>query len=190
MRTERLLLRPWQEEDREPFAAMNADPIVMEHFRSPLTRERSDALADHAQAHLAEHGWGLWAVDVVEPGPSGRTGFAGFTGLNPAPAALPCAPAVEVGWRLARWAWGSGYATEAARAALAVAFDDLGLEQVVSFTAVANTRSQAVMARLGMRCDRAEDFDHPHVPVGSPVRRCVLHRITAEERATRRVPQR
>ena len=186
VRTERLLLRAWQEEDREPFAAMNADPVVMEHFHAPATRERSDALIDRAQAHLVEHTWGLWAVDVVDPAAGGRRGFAGFTGLNPVPAGPAWAPAVEVGWRLARWAWGHGYATEAAEAALAVAFDDLGLDQVVSFTAVANERSQAVMRRLGMHCDRGEDFDHPNVPIGSAVRRCVLHRITAAEHAARR----
>ncbi len=189
MRTQRLVLRPWRDGDRESFAAMNADPAVMEHFVAPLTRERSDALVDRAQDHLAEHGWGLWAVDVVDPAAGGRTGFAGFTGLNPVPAGLPRAPAVEVGWRLARWAWGHGYATEAGEAALAVAFDELRLEQVVSFTAATNTRSQAVMRRLGMRRDEADDFDHPRVPVGSPVRRCVLYRITALEHAARDRPE-
>jgi ribosomal-protein-alanine N-acetyltransferase len=192
LRTQRLLLRQWREEDRAPFADLNADPVVVEHFPAPLDRAASDALLDRARAHLEEHGWGLWAVEVVEPGPGAgtgpggdagpRTGFAGFTGLDPVSFRAPFTPAVEVGWRLARWAWGHGYATEAATAALRTAFDDLGLEEVVSFTATVNTRSRAVMERLGLRRDPAEDFDHPRVPVGSPLRRHVLYRTPPRDR--------
>jgi RimJ/RimL family protein N-acetyltransferase len=167
-RTARLLMRPWREADLEPFAELNADPEVMEYFPSTLTRAASDALAARAQARLQENGWGLWALEV-----DGR--FAGFTGLA-RPSWDPSM--VEVGWRLPRWAWGHGYATEAAREALAVGFDEVGLAEVVSFTAVSNERSQAVMRRLGMTRDPADDFDFPTIPVGHPLRRSVLYRIT------------
>ena len=155
-RTARLLMRQWTKADLDPFAAMNADPEVMEYFPSPLSRSASDALAGRAQAALGEHGWGLWALEV-----DGR--FAGYTGLarptwNPA--------LVEVGWRLPRWAWGQGYATEAAREALAVGFDEVGLTEIVSFTTVPNERSQAVMRRLGMSRDPADDFDYPTIAEG------------------------
>ena len=179
VRTERLLLRRWREEDREPFAALNADPVVMEHFPAPLDRAASDALAARADAHLAEHGWGLWAVEVAAGEHRGR--FAGFTGLAVPGWDAPFAPCVEVGWRLARWAWGHGYASEAARAALAVGFDELGLEEVVSFTAVTNERSQAVMRRIGMTRDPDGDFLHPGVPDGHPLQPHVLHRLRAAD---------
>jgi len=162
LRTERLLLREWLPEDREPFAALNADPVVMEHFPAPLTREQSDALADRIATHFAVHGYGLWAVES-----QGR--FAGFTGL--AWTDVTGERALEVGWRLARWAWGCGLATEAARAAL-----DVGLRQapeVVSFTAVTNERSQRVMERLAMR--RVREFDHPRPDVPERLRRHVLY---------------
>ena len=118
LRTDRLLLRRWREADRDPFAALNADPEVMEHFAAPLDRAASDALADRCDAHLAASGWGLWAVEVAEGPDAGR--FAGFTGLVPQVFEAHFTPCTEVGWRLARWAWGRGYATEAARRALAV----------------------------------------------------------------------
>ncbi|PPK98172.1 RimJ/RimL family protein N-acetyltransferase [Kineococcus xinjiangensis] len=179
LRTPRLLLRRWREDDLDPFAALNADPEVMEHFPAPLDRAASDALAARCDSHLAGHGWGLWAVEVAEGADAGR--FAGFTGLAVPSFEAPFTPCVEVGWRLARWAWGRGYATEAARRALAVGFDDLGLPEVVSFTATANTRSQAVMRRLGLRRDPADDFDHPALPAGHPLRRHVLFRLPAAE---------
>jgi ribosomal-protein-alanine N-acetyltransferase len=180
-RTDRLVLRGWREDDREPFAALNADPEVMRHFPAPLSRTESDALAARVGEHLDREGWGLWAVEVVGAGPGGRGRFAGFTGLAVPGFAAPFGPAVEVGWRLARWAWGHGYATEAATAALAVGFDELGLDEIVSFTAVPNERSQAVMRRIGMTRDPAADFDHPRVPPG-PLRRHVLYRIAADGR--------
>ena len=164
IRTERLVLRPWREEDKEPFAALNADPVVMEHFPSTMTREESDAFADYNIATIAERGWGLWAVD---PG----TGFIGFVGLNEP----RFRPGVEIGWRLARDAWGHGYATEAARAVLAFAFDELGLDEVISFTSTTNVRSQRVMERIGMTHDPADDFDHPNV-ADERLRRHVLYR--------------
>ena len=174
--SERLILRHWRRSDRAPFASLNADPEVMRHFPATLTRAESDAMIDDFQARLAEHGYGLWALESVADGR-----FIGFTGLNHVSPALPFAPAVEVGWRLARSAWGHGYASEAARTSLAVAFDDLALAEVVSFTTVANERSRAVMRRLGMTHDPAEDFEHPRIPAGSPVRPHVLYRLRARD---------
>lgn len=182
LRTSRLLLRHWTEADREPFADLNADPAVMEHFPAPLDRAASDALADRIEDRLEQQGWGLWAVET----PDGR--FAGFTGLNPVPPAVAEQvsgnPTVEVGWRLARWAWGHGYATEAAGAAMAHGFDVLGLPEIVSFTATGNTRSRAVMERLGMTRDPADDFDHPALAPDSPLRRHVLYRRSRGEWST------
>ena len=151
----------------------------MEHFPTTLTRAQSDALVDRAEAHLAENGWGLWAVEVL--GGSAQGGFAGFTGL-----AIPdweghFTPAMEVGWRLARWAWGHGNATEAARAALEFAFAHLGRTEVVSFTATVNLRSQAVMRRLGMTRDVGGDFAHPALPEGHQLSWHVLYRVSADE---------
>jgi RimJ/RimL family protein N-acetyltransferase len=164
LRTERLLLRRWRESDREPFAALNADPEVMRYFPAPLSREESDAFVDRVEARFEESGFGLWALE--------RDGeFLGYTGLAPAEG-LPFSPALEVGWRLTRRAWGHGYATEAARAALAVGLEVA--DSVVSFTAVTNERSWRVMERLGMR--REGTFEHPRVPVGSPLRPHYLYR--------------
>lgn len=150
-------MRGWTDEDRLPFADLNADPEVMEHFPARLTRAESDAMMDRLVRHFDQHGFGLWAVEAEE-------GFIGFTGL-----AVPRfhvdwmdhreQPVVEVGWRLRRSAWGHGYATEAARACLHYAFDVLGREEVVSFTVVGNSRSRAVMERLGMR--QVATYDHP-----------------------------
>jgi RimJ/RimL family protein N-acetyltransferase len=165
LRTERLLLRQWREEDREPFAALNADPVVMEHFPSTMTREASDAFVDFNIATIAERGWGLWAVEA-----NGE--FIGFVGLNE-PNFMP---GVEVGWRLARDAWGHGYATEAAQASLAYARDKLGLAEVISFTATTNLRSRRVMERLGMKHDPKDDFEHPRVD-DLRLRRHVLYRL-------------
>lgn len=174
--TERLHLRRWRYFDREPFAALNADPEVMEHFPSTLTEEESDALVDRIRAQFDERGFGLWALEV-----RGRGEFIGFTGLAVQTFEAHFNPSVEVGWRLARSAWGQGYAIEAARAAVADGFERVGLEEIVSMTATTNLRSQAVMQRLGMVRDPADDFDHPKVPEGSPLRRHVLYRL---DRAT------
>jgi ribosomal-protein-alanine N-acetyltransferase len=171
LRTDRLLLRRWQDADREPFAALNADPVVMEFFPRCPTRAESDDLVDRIEATFDREGFGLWAVEVED----GR--FAGFVGLWPTPPALPFSPAVEVGWRLAQHAWGRGVATEAARAALADGWDRLGLRDVVSMTSVINTRSQAVMQKLGMTRDPADDFEMPQIPEGHPLRDHVLYRL-------------
>ncbi len=168
------MLRRWRAADRDPFAALNADPVVMEHFVAPLTRGESDGLVDRIEDHFDREGWGLWAVEVADTGT-----FIGFTGLWPATFDAPFTPAVEVGWRLAQEGWGQGYATEAARASLQDGFDRVGLDEVVSMTAVGNSRSRSVMERLGMARDPADDFDHPNVPVGHPIRRHVLYRRAA-----------
>lgn len=170
--TERLHLRRWRFFDRPPFAAMNADPEVMEHYPAPLSEDESDALVDRIRRHFDEHGYGLWALEV-----RGQGEFIGYTGLALQTFDAPFTPAVEVGWRLARSAWGKGYASEAARAAIADGFDRLGLDEIVSMTATTNVRSQRVMERLGMSRDEADDFDHPNVPVGHPLRRHVLYRL-------------
>lgn len=171
LRTDRLLLRGWRAADREPFAALNADPDVVEFLNGPLTRAQSDAMVDRIETSWATRGYGLWAVEVI-----GGPGFIGYVGLWDALFEAPFTPAVEVGWRLARSAWGHGYATEAARAALGYSDVALGLPEVLSFTAAANLRSRAVMERIGMTRDPDGDFDHPAVPEGSPVRRHVLYR--------------
>lgn len=175
LRTERLLLRPWRDEDRAPFAAMNADPEVMAHFPTLQDQATSDASVDRFLEHWDRLGFGLYAVEVP-----GQASFAGFVGLLTASFDAHFTPAVEVGWRLARWAWGRGYAPEGARAVLDVAFGPLALDEVVSFTTVDNANSRRVMEKLGIHRDPADDFDHPRVPEG-PHRRHVLYRITASE---------
>jgi RimJ/RimL family protein N-acetyltransferase len=161
LRTERLLLREWRDEDLDPFAALNADPVVMEHFPSLLDRAESDALAGRIRAHFAEHGYGLWAVEV-------DGAFAGFTGL--CWSEVTGSAELEVGWRLARPYWGRGLATEAATAALAHGLAQV--PRVVSFTALVNERSWRVMERIGMRRER--EFDHPREDLGH-LRRHVLY---------------
>ena len=174
LRTDRLLLRRWRVEDRAPFAALNADPVVMEHYPALLTTEESNAFVDRIEATFAADQLGLWAVEVQDTG-----ACIGYVGLWPATFPAPFTPAVEVGWRLAAAAWGAGYAPEAARAATRDGFDRLGLSEIVSFTAVANERSQRVMQKLGMVRDPAEDFDHPNLPEGHRLRRHVLYRLVA-----------
>ncbi len=172
LRSPRVLLRQWQDSDRGPFAALNADPEVMEYFPGMLSRADSDALADRITTGIAERGWGLWAAEVT-----GTGAFAGFVGLNPANFDAPFTPAVEIGWRLARSHWGQGIATEAAHAVLDYAFGGLTLDEIVSFTSTTNVRSQRVMQNLGMQHDPADEFEHPALPEDHPLRRHVLYRI-------------
>jgi RimJ/RimL family protein N-acetyltransferase len=172
LHTPRLILRGWRPDDRAPFAALNADPAVMAHFPSTLTREASDAFAERIEAQLADRGFGLWALEIPGVAP-----FAGYVGLSVPSFTAAFTPCVEIGWRLAAAHWGHGYATEAARAVLAHAWGTLGLDEIVAFTAAGNARSRAVMARLGMRYDPADDFDHPSLAPGHPLRRHVLYRI-------------
>ncbi|HZI14888.1 MAG TPA: GNAT family N-acetyltransferase [Myxococcus sp.] len=175
LRTERLLLRAWRDEDLAPYAAMCADPRVMEHFPSPLRREESDAQVENIRRHFAERGFGLWAVEVP-----GVARFVGFTGLAVPRFDAHFTPCVEVGWRIAAEHWGHGYATEAARAAVGFGFERLGLGELVTFTVPANARSRRVMEKLGFTHDPAEDFDHPRLPEGHSLRRHVLYRLSRE----------
>ncbi|CAM3198321.1 GNAT family N-acetyltransferase [Cupriavidus taiwanensis] len=169
--TGRLRLRQWRDEDYAPFAALNADAQVMRYFPAPLTRAESDAMAGRCRSLIAQQGWGVWVVERIAD-----DAFLGFVGLHEPAAALPFAPCVEIAWRLARQAWGQGYATEAARGALAYGFGRLALNEIVAFTTLANARSRAVMERLGMRQD-AEGFDHPALPPGHPLRPHCLYRL-------------
>ena len=170
--TPRLHLRQWRESDREPFAAMNADPIVMEYFPSLQGRAASDASIDAWQRQFQSQGWSNWAAELIESGQ-----FIGFVGLSAPPRVLPFSPCIEIGWRLAREFWGKGLATEAARGALRVGFGRLCLAEIVSFTAIGNQRSRAVMERIGMR-NALQDFEHPGLPEGHPLRLHCLYRIT------------
>jgi 3-dehydroquinate dehydratase / shikimate dehydrogenase len=173
--TERLLLRPWRADDRPAFAALNADPLVMEWFPETLTRERSDALAERIERLMEEHGgWGVWAVEVP-----GVADFIGFVGLNAADETLG-RPATEVAWRLAAEHWGHGYAPEAALAALAYGFDTLKRDEIVAIATVGNARSRRVMEKIGMTYDATADFDHPSIPKDSPLRRHVLYRLSRD----------
>jgi RimJ/RimL family protein N-acetyltransferase len=172
--TDRLILRGWKPSDLEPWAALNADPEVMRHFPSTLGRIESDALAALNQAHIDDHGFGLWAVERREDGV-----FLGFTGLMRLRDSNPLAPGVEAGWRLARHGWGQGYASEAARAAIRDGFERVGLSRILAFTAVPNLPSQAVMGRIGMTRRPELDFDHPLVAEGHRLRRHLVWDQTA-----------
>jgi RimJ/RimL family protein N-acetyltransferase len=172
--TERLFLRQWRPADRAPFAELNSDPRVVEFFPAPLTRAESDAAADRYESFIHEHGWGFWAVELI-----GSREFIGFIGLNIPSAPLPFSPCVEIGWRIAFQHWGKGLATEAAKGALRTGFEMLGFQEIVSFTAVANRRSQAVMERLGMR--ESGFFDHPRIPADSSLRLHCLYRLSRDD---------
>ena len=170
LRGERVLLREWVAGDLAPFAALNADPRVMEHYPSPLTSAESDSFVrERIIPQFAERGFGLWAAEVPDVAP-----FIGYVGLLVQTFEADFTPCVEVAWRLAFSQWGNGYATEAARAAVAFGFDEAGLDEIVSFTVPANRRSVAVMARLGM--EYVGEFDHPRLPAGHALRRHVLYR--------------
>lgn len=173
--TNRLIMRPWREEDLAPFAAMSADPAVMEHFPNTLTRAESDAMAVNLMAQFSTLGYGRWVLELPGIAP-----FIGMTGLNAVPYETPFTPAHEIAWRLARPYWGQGYVTEAARATLRFAFEELALAELVAFTTTTNLPSQAVMQRLGMTRDPEEDFDHPRLPEGDRLRRHVLYRMRRE----------
>jgi RimJ/RimL family protein N-acetyltransferase len=180
--TRRLLLRTWRESDREAFARLNADPEVMTFLPGLLDRAASDALADRIGTHLAEHGFGLWAIEV-----QGGEPFIGCVGLLRVGFDAAFAPAVEIGWRMARAAWGRGYASEAAQEACRIAFEELSLPALVSYTVPHNARSRAVMERLGMTYDAGGDFEHPRLPEGHALRCHVLYRLSAQQwRAQRR----
>jgi ribosomal-protein-alanine N-acetyltransferase len=172
--TPRLTLRGWRPADREPFAALNADPEVRRHFPGTLARAESDALADRIEAHFARHGFGAWAVEIVDVAP-----FVGYVGLAVPAFQAAFTPCVEIEWCLARDRWGQGYATEAARAAAHYGFETLRLPELLAFTVPGNLASRRVMEKLGMTRDPADDFDHPVLPPGHALRRHVLYRLRA-----------
>jgi RimJ/RimL family protein N-acetyltransferase len=174
LRTERLLLRRWRPEDRDPFARLNADARVVEFLTHALSRQESDALADRIESHFHEHGFGLWAVEIP-----GIADFAGFIGLAIPRFEAAFTPCIEIGWRLAADHWHRGYATEGAQQALKFAFNDLRAQEIVSFTVPANVRSRRVMEKIGMTNSPTDDFDHPLLPAGHPLRRHVLYRWRA-----------
>ncbi len=170
--TARLLLRRWREADREPFARVNADPLVMEHFPALLSRAESDRLVDNIEAHFERHGFGLWAAEQRATGQ-----FIGFIGLAVPRFEAAFTPCVEIGWRIDPAFWGMGLATEGAREVVRRGFAVFGLNEIVSFTVPANTRSRRVMEKLGMTHDPRDDFDHPNLAPGHPLRLHVLYRL-------------
>jgi len=181
MRTERLLLRRWRADDRAPFAAMNADQRVTEFLPGPLSREESDALVARIESHFEQYGYGLWAVEI-----DGVAPFAGFIGLARPRFTAHFTPCVEIGWRLAEAHWGKGYASEGAHAVLEHGFTAFAFAEIVSFTVPANHRSRRVMERIGMTHSEADDFDHPLLPQGHPLRRHVLYRLARNRSRQRR----
>ncbi|MCE2982841.1 MAG: GNAT family N-acetyltransferase [Parachlamydia sp.] len=176
IKTERLVLRPWQQEDLELFAQLNSDARVMEYFPSTLNREESDNLAERISTKLEEQGWGLWAVSVPD-----IAEFIGFIGLAEPSFKAHSTPAVEVGWRLAYDFWGRGYATEGAVACLRHGFEKLNLNEIVSFTSIQNIRSRRIMEKIGLHHDPKDDFDHPKLQEGHPLRKHVLYRLYRDE---------
>lgn len=179
LRTERLLMRRWRDEDREPFAALNADPEVME-FLVTRNRQESDDMIDRFELSFEIYGFGLWALETLDNGE-----FIGLAGLTNVAFTAPFTPAVEVGWRLARKEWGNGYATEAGRAAVTFGFTQIGLKEIVAMAPVANRRHREVMERLGMRHDPSDDFLHPDLAADDPLAPHVLYRLTRRAEATR-----
>ena len=173
--TRRLLLRSWRKEDLPAFAELNCDPCVMEYLPKLLTRQESDAIVERIQIHFCRHGFGWWAIEVV-----GGDTCIGFVGLQVVPFEAHFTPNVEVGWRLAKQHWGKGYASEAARVALDFGFRRADLGEIVSMTVPTNLRSRRVMERLGMHRSEADDFDHPKLPEGNPLRRHVLYRLNRD----------
>ena len=172
LKTERLHLRRWVPSDRDPFAVLNSDPSVMRHFPGILSREESDALAGRIESSFDLNGFGLWAVEVPN-----LASFIGFVGIAIPRFEAHFTPCVEIGWRMAAQYWNRGYASEAARAALRFGFEILQLEEIVSFTVPGNLPSRRVMEKIGMLHDATDDFDHPSLPAGHPLRRHVLYRI-------------
>ncbi|MEC5209557.1 RimJ/RimL family protein N-acetyltransferase [Psychrobacter sp. PL15] len=177
--TERLYLRQWQPSDFALFADMNTDPEVMRYFPKLLSAAVSDSIANKCQQLIKDNGWGFWAVSLKDSSENSDT-FIGFVGLNDTHADLPCAPCVEIAWRLRKDYWGQGYATEAAHAALKFAFDALVLDEVVAFTAVINKRSQLLMERIGMS-NTQDNFYHPALSPSHPLAEHVLYKITQQQ---------
>lgn len=175
IKTTRLLLRPWKEEDLEPYAKLNSDPRVMKYFPSILTRKESDESARLAASHIEKYGWGKWAITLIETGE-----FVGRVGLEEIDFEASFAPNIELGYRLAFEHWGKGYASEGAKASLEYGFKTLSLTEIVAFTPIQNLRSQLVMERLGMHHNPKDDFDHPKLPESHPLKQHVLYRISKD----------
>ena len=173
--TKRLVLRQWQEQDFAVFAQLNSDPNVMEFFPAPLSQEQSDSLARRCETLIAQRGWGFWAVEL-----KAKKEFIGFLGLHKPKSNLPFSPCVEIGWRLLEKHWGQGFATEGGHAALAFAFDELDLDEVVSYTTAVNKRSRAVMERLSFY-DTKQNFEHPELPKGHALSEHVLYKISKSQ---------
>ncbi len=173
LKANRLILRRWRKEDLSPFAEMNADPLTMRFMPGVMTADETRLQMERFEEHHRLQGFGVWALEAPGVAP-----FVGFTGLQRVGVEAPFTPAVEVGWRLTPAYWGRGYATEAAKAALRYGFEELALDQIVSFTVPANTASWAVMERIGMVRDVGGDFDHPRLPVGHALRRHILYRMS------------
>jgi RimJ/RimL family protein N-acetyltransferase len=176
LHTERLILRPWRQADYAVFAEQSADPKVMEFFPKCLDSAEVNTLIERIQTHFQDHGYGWWAVEVREGAP-----FIGYVGLEHSNFDAPFTPAVEIGWRLGAQYWDEGYAHEAADAALAFGFEQVGLEEIVAFTVPDNERSRGLMERLGMAYDPADDFEHPGLPEGHPLRQHVLYRLSRDQ---------
>jgi RimJ/RimL family protein N-acetyltransferase len=181
LETVRLILRPWREEDRAPFAALNADPRVTAHLAGVQSRAESDAIVDRILDGFARHGHGPWALEV-----KGGAPFIGFCGIWQPSFDAHFTPCTEVGWRLAHDAWGKGYATESAEAALDYGFGPLGLAEIVAYTTPENARSRRVMERLGMTYDPEDDFERPPLSQGAPARPHLLYRLRREDWAAAR----
>lgn len=187
LKTKRLILRPWSEEDLEPFAQLNADSRVREYFPNVLNRRESDASAKLFSDHIQRRGWGFWATSLVDSGV-----FIGMIGLQEVNFSAPfnqLTPAIEIGWRLAFNYWGKGYATEGALEALKYGYENLGLKEIVSFTAVANQRSRHVMEKIGMQHTPQDDFDHPNISAGHPLKRHVLYRLEKSKWQKQNLPR-
>lgn len=180
LKTERLVLRRWRDEDVAPFAALNGDQTAMRFMPSLMTAVETRAMVERIRAHFAANGFGPWAVEAPGVAP-----FIGFVGLQRPTFEAHFTPCVEIGWRLAPAFWGRGYATEAAAAALRFGFENLNLDQIVSFTVPENKPSWSVMERIGMTRDLDGDFDHPRLPEGHALRRHILYR--ADRDSWRRV---
>jgi RimJ/RimL family protein N-acetyltransferase len=176
LETPRLKLRRWKDSDGDAFYQINSDPAVMEFMPKILTRQESDGLMARIGEYFDGHSFGLWALEEKSSGI-----LAGFTGLSIPRFDAHFTPCVEIGWRLGRTFWGRGYATEAALAVLGFGFQELGLPEIVSFTSPLNLRSIAVMERLKMTRNPSDDFDHPALPEGHPLRRHLLYRIARPE---------
>lgn len=176
LESERLILRRWKPDDCEPFSRINADPRVMEFMPGVLSRAESDRLVERIEKHFQQHGFGLYAAELCQ-----ENCFIGFIGLSIPNFKAHFTPAIEMGWRLAAEHWGKGLATEGAKLVARHAFVELGSKELVSFTVPANLRSQRVMTKLGMTHDCADDFDHPGLPPGHPLRRHLLYRLSNRE---------